>query len=338
VSAATILPRFRDAHGAALNSLALVYALGGWGAGLWMVTRDAWPVAALGVLLLAHAMLIAAYMVHDACHDTIFLRHEHNRVVGELASFVAGSSYASYDRIRHLHLRHHRERIDVSCFDYRLFLRHAPSSLRGVVLALEWAYVPAVETIMHLQVIVRPFVVREQQRYLPRVLSMLGIRGALFTLLALAAPRALVLYLVAYALLLTGLAFFDAYQHTYECYFDPGAPPPDRELYSRSYEQAHTFSNVISVEHPWLNALALNFGYHNAHHERTGVPWYRLPALHRELFVECPQVLPVRELVRSFHVNRVRRVFDDDYGDVGEGPGRGDRFVGAHGVSLLSVV
>ena len=44
------------------------------------------------------------------------------------------------------------------------------------------------------------------------------------------------------------------------------------------------------------------------------------------------------ELWRTFHVNRVRRVFDDGYGEVGDGPGRGDRFVGAHGVSFLSVV
>jgi fatty acid desaturase len=338
VSASSSLPRFRDARGAALNGLAFAYALGGWGVGLWMITRDAWFVAAPGVLLLFHAMLIAAYLVHDACHDAIFQRHAHNRLAGELMSFVAGSSYAAYERIRHLHLRHHRERLDVSCFDYRAILRGAPRFVRGLVVALEWAYVPAVETIMHLQVIVRPFVVRDQRRYVPRVLVVLALRGALFAFVGPRAPHALALYLVAYALLLNGLAFFDAFQHTYECYFEPGATPPSRELRSRTYEQAHTFSNVVSVEYPLLNLLALNFGYHNAHHERTGAPWYRLPALHAELFPECPQVLPVRELFGSFHRHRVRRVFDEDYGDLGDGPGRADRFVGAHGVSLLSVV
>jgi fatty acid desaturase len=83
----------------------------------------------------------------------------------------------------------------------------------------------------------------------------------------------------------------------------------------------------------------LNFGYHNAHHHRPSVPWYRLPTLHEGVFGEQTRaVLPLSELLRTWHRNRVRRVLSDDYGKPGQGPGRADNYVGAHGVSFLTVV
>jgi fatty acid desaturase len=85
----------------------------------------------------------------------------------------------------------------------------------------------------------------------------------------------------------------------------------------------------------------LNFGYHNAHHERPTAPWHRLPAFHRELYSDdYPQVTPVRELLRSFHINRVKRVLAQDYGQVQAPgtPGRADGFLGAVGVSFLTAV
>lgn len=188
--------------GLSKNALAVGYALAGYGGGIALMLARSLASNLLGVLLCAHAMLIAAYLVHEAAHNTLALgargRNAQSRVLGELMSFVAGGSYASFERIRELHLLHHKERCDVGRFDY---------------------------------------------------------------------------------------------------------------------------------------------SYHNAHHERPGEPWYRLPALHRELFGERPRaLLPVRELLRTFHRNRLRRVLGDDYGSVGEGRGRADGFVGPHGVSFLSVV
>jgi fatty acid desaturase len=328
---------FKEPRGLLANGLAASYALGGYAGGFALMAGKSWLWAACGVLLCAHAMFIAAYLLHEACHDAVFVKHSHNRRFGELMSFVAGGAYASYERIRELHVRHHRERRDVTCFDHRALLQRAPRWALRLVLALEWAHLPAVESLMHLQVVLRPFLVREQRRYLGRVLLMLAVRGALLTALALLAPRALPLYLLAYGLLLTWLGFFDAFHHSYELWL-VGGPEPSGARPSREYERANTYSNVFSLKHPWLNVLALNFGFHNAHHERAGTPWYRLPALHRELCHDSPQVLPVRELLRTFHVNRVRRVLDADYGAVGQGRGRADGFVGAHGVSFLTVV
>ena len=117
--------------------------------------------------------------------------------------------------------------------------------------------------------IVRPFVEREQRRYLPRVLAMLALRALLGGFLAWWAPGAALLYLLAYALLLTGLNFLDAFHHTFEQFFvgERGiVPMNDRD---RDYERSHTYSNVLSTRHAWLNVLILNFGFHNAHHERA---------------------------------------------------------------------
>jgi fatty acid desaturase len=106
----------------------------------------------------------------------------------------------------------------------------------------------------------------------------------------------------------------------------------------------------VSTRHGWLNLLILNFGYHNAHHQRASVPWYRLPSFHRQLYGDGHlAVMPMRELLRSWHRNRVRRVSADDYGapqagasqagsPQGDAPRRADGFVGAHGVSFLTVV
>jgi fatty acid desaturase len=328
----------RERAGVLPNTLALVYAVCGYAGGFLLMAAAPWWANAAGILLTTHAMVIAAYLIHEAAHYTLFARAEHNRWMGEAMSFIAGSAYASFERIRHLHLRHHRDRADVTCFDYKAFLRGRPA-LRRLTYGLEWAHLPAVETLMHLQVILRPLFVRSQRRYLPRAATILGLRIGLLAAVAWFSIKAALLYFIAYGLLLATLDFFDAFHHTFNQYFtDADVPVPlgDRD---RNYEQANTYSNVVSARYPWLNLLTLNFGYHNAHHERASVPWYRLPALHSELFgAGTRELMSVAEVLRSFHRNRRKRVLDDDYGSVGEGPGRADRYVGAHGVSFLTVV
>jgi hypothetical protein len=50
--------------------------------------------------------------------------------------------------------------------------------------------------------------------------------------------------------------------------------------------------------------------------------------------------VPVRLLVKSFHINRVKRVLAKDYGAVlpPDQAGRADGFLGAVGVSFLTAV
>ena len=336
----TLRRLMRDEAGTLPNLLALGYAVGGHLAGLLLLTVTSPALNVLGVLLTMHSMVIAAYLIHEAAHMTLFRAHDHNRYTGELMAWLCGAAYASYERIRHFHLRHHRDRADIARFDYKILLRRLPAPLRGLVYALEWAYVPAVELLMHYQLLVRPFTQPDEAPRRARVLVVLASRLALFGALYAASPRALACYALAYLMFLTVMNFFDAFHHTFDQYFVAN----DDERVSmdgkdRVYEQENTYSNVVSVRWPWLNLLTLNFGYHNAHHQRAGTAWHRLPALHRELYGDdTRQLLPLAELLRTFHRNRLRRILDEDYGSVGSDGRRAHGFVGAHAVSFLSVV
>jgi fatty acid desaturase len=332
---------FRAPDGALPNSLALGWTLVGWAAGVWLLTVDPWWANTLGVLLTAHAMIWAAYYIHEFAHQSIFRSAEANNLWGEVMGWITGSCYAPFGALRRKHMRHHIDRADVVTFDYKAFLRTCPRWVSKLVLALEWAYVPAVEFLMHGYVMVLPFIKPSRHAERPRMVAIVVVRVALFAALAWVAPKALLLYCVAWMIMLHALRFTDAYQHTYDALalLEDNAPIPDGKVRDRQYEQANTYSNLVSVGRPWLNLLLLNFSYHNAHHERPIAPWHALPALHAQLYGDrYVQVLPMVELLKGYHRHRLIRATSDDYGHVGEGPGRADTFLGAYGVSFLTAV
>jgi fatty acid desaturase len=158
-------------------------------------------------------------------------------------------------------------------------------------------------------------------------------------LLGLWSLKALCLYLLSAGLMLQVLNFFDAFHHTFEQFFVEADQPVPLQGRDRAYEQDNTYSNLISIRLPWLNLLTLNFSYHNAHHQRASVPWYRLPAYHRSLYGErSSAVMPLSALLRTWHRNRVRRVSGDESGAPAGGGARAEDFIGAHGVSFLTVI
>lgn len=332
---------WREPQGAVPNSLALSYGVFGNLAGLALLVQSSPWLWIAGVLLTTHSLIVCAYLVHECAHMTLFRSKKINTRVGELLLWMTGAAYASFARIRHIHIRHHRDRADVVCFDYRAFLARLPRWLQQGIYALEWLYIPAIELIMHYQVVLRPFIDPQQASYRTRVVMVLVSRLMLFWLLFNLSPWAIVGYALAYMIMIQALFMADAFAHTYEEYIldnaDEPVPGNDRD---KAYDMAHTYSNLLSTRLPWLNLFNLNFGYHTAHHEKAGTPWYRLPALHGELFGDTShtQVLPYRELWHTLHRNRLSRIRAEDYGDVGEGPHRADGFLGVHGVSFLSIV
>lgn len=333
---------FRYPDGRWPNIAAISFTLLGYVAGVMLIGAPSWTSNVLGLMLVAQTLILSAYFIHEFAHNAIFKSVATNERWGTLMSWINGSCYASFADMRRKHMRHHIERADVITFDVRGFLLQSPAWFRHTILALEWAYIPAVEFLMRAFVITLPFRDERKRSARGRILGTAVVRISAFALLGWWSLKALVLYFVAFLVFVTVLRFADCFQHTYDAYpILDEQPIPNDKLRDRAYEQANTFTNVVGLGHPWLNLLWLNFGYHNAHHERPVAPWHRLPALHRELYPnDYAQVTPVRELLYSFHIHRVKRVLSGDYGQVlppGQ-PGRADGFVGAVGVSFLTAV
>ena len=333
---------FRYPDGALPNSAAMAMTILGYPLGVVLLTQALWPLKAAGFLLVTQTLIWSAYFIHEYAHQAIFKSAEVNARWGTVMAWINGSCYAKFADLRRKHMRHHVERADVITFHVQRFLLDGPAWFRRLVLALEWAYIPAVEFIMRGYVMALPFIRPGAGKSRTRIVAIFVARAAAFIALGLYSPSALVLYALAYMLFITTLRFADCFQHTYDAYpILDDTPIPADKLRDRDYEQANTYSNLVGIDNKWLNLVWLNFGYHNAHHERPTMPWYRLPAFHRTLYDAAnSQVIPVRLLLKSFHANRVKRVLAADYGAVlpPSAPGRADGFLGAVGVSFLTAV
>lgn len=319
------------------NTLALLYVLLGYVAGWYGISSTSCWLNLAGVLVLAHAMIIAAYLIHDCAHNTLFASNKNNARLGNVLLWITGACYGTYEGIRHKHFRHHVDRADVVAFNFRRRLLLYPLLLKCLQ-ALEFIFIPALDILMHWMVPLMPFVLpgRRQQRL--RVIIILVIRGAIFTALAMYAPRILILYPIAYMLMLHVLRFMDAFQHTYDLFETlEQEPGPEAKKFDAQFEYSHTFTNVHSQQYPWLNLFTLNFGYHNAHHEKPTQPWYRLPALNRELYGDqFSQILPFRKQLRNYFRYRTQRLTHEDAVDLDVFANDSADFIGVDGVSFLT--
>ena len=317
--------RMREPAGLVWHGSALLYAVAGFGAGMAGLFSASWLINILATLLLAHAMVIAAYLVHECAHNTIFRRNADNARLGRFLIWLCGACYGTYEDIRYKHFRHHVDNDDVVWFDYEKFLLDHPAVLR-LTRALEWCYIPAQELIMHGLLMVGAFVIPERRVQRRRNLQVLVIRMTAFCAVTMVSPRVGALYAVAYMLMLIVLRFMDSVQHDYSYHVTLYDEQPSPRRGDRRWEQEHTFSNPVSVGHEWPNWLVLNFGFHNAHHARPTTPWYRLPALHRELFgAGAEAVIPFFSQIRIYHRGRVERIvkWDDSGGSPRKEPAGG---------------
>jgi fatty acid desaturase len=307
---------FKEPEGLRYNGAAVTYAVAGYAAGMAGLLHPAWYVNIASTLLLAHAMVVAAYLIHECGHNLVFRRSSHNARLGRFMSWLCGAAYGTYEDMRYKHFRHHVDNDDVVWFEYDAFFDRHPRTVQAVRL-LEWFYVPAHDLLMHGIMIFTSFVIPQRRAQRSRNVVIMLVRGGLFLVLLFVSVKAALLYMLAYLLMMHVLRFMDSVQHDYP--YNPTlfsyAPPPHKG--DANWEQAHTFSNPLSLRHERLNWLILNFGFHNAHHADMNLPWYRLPALHRELTGADPErVIPLRPQLRLYHRNRVVRVHNpqpDDY-------------------------
>ena len=339
---ATIVSNLKEPEGLRYNGAAVLYSVAGYLAGFTGLFYPAWPVNVLATLLLAHAMTIAAYLIHDCGHNLVFKRGQNNARLGRFMSWICGAAYGTYEDMRYKHFRHHVDNDDVVWFEYDEFFEKHPIVLRATRF-LEWFYIPAHDLIMHFIMVFTSFIIPQRRDQRSRNVVVILIRGSLFIALLLFFPRAALLYVIAYMLMMHVLRFTDALQHDYPynaTLFQYVQPPHKGDF---DCEQEHTFSVPLSLRYPRINWLTLNFGYHNAHHSNMNVPWYRLPRLHQELTGGDPEkVIPLASQLRLYHRNRALRVSNpqtDDYpqgGDylryarLGEGP------IGGNAASFLT--
>jgi omega-6 fatty acid desaturase (delta-12 desaturase) len=164
------------------------------------------------------------------------------------------------------------------------------------------------------------FIIPQRRSQRVRNTIVILIRGSIFFALLFTYPKAALLYLVAYMMMMQVLRFMDSLQHDYgpnPILFEENAPS---RYGKRPSEQVHTFSNPQSLKYEWVNWLVLNFGFHNAHHHRPTVPWYRLPAYSREkLEYDESKMIPFRTQLKIFHKYRVERVLHEG-GDLDDQP------------------
>ncbi|MDP5065073.1 MAG: fatty acid desaturase [Haliea sp.] len=307
--------KLRDPAGAHYTVLVLAYItiayIGGW---LALFQNNA-ALNAVGVIAVAHSMVIAAYLLHDCGHNAVFMSAKANAALGKVLNWVIGSCYGRFEDIRYKHMRHHVDNYDPVVWDYRSYLRSRPT-IAKVVKAAEWAYIPAVEIMMHTMLVIAPWVMESKREQRGRVLRVLMVRGALLALVLVISPAAILLYTLSQLLLLTALRFMDCYQHNYEVIFNLDEKDtvfPHRG--DAEYEQRNTYSNLLSGRFPAINLLVLNFCYHNAHHEKPTLGWYRLPELHQTMYPGVEQqTLGFLMQAKAFHKHRVSRIYAEEYG------------------------
>ena len=334
---------FRSDEGLLYHGGAVAYALIAYGLGFVGLFGGSWVLNAGGVLLLAHGMTIAAYMVHECAHSTVFERKKDNARLGRCLTWICGASYGMYEDIRYKHLRHHVDVDDVVWFDYDRFFREHPLALR-VTQALEWCYIPAHDLLMHAIMVFTSFTIPERRDQRARNVRVIAVRGGLYLTLLFFFTKVAILYAVAYMVMMTILRFMDSLQHDYGYHLTLFSKTPGTHRGDFVFEQEHTFSNPHSLRFERLNWLTLNFGYHNAHHEHMTTPWWQLPALHRELMGDDPAVvIPLGSQLAIFHRYRVERVMggsdevaDEAWGRAFLKAAREGRVTGGNAASFLT--
>jgi fatty acid desaturase len=315
------------------NVVAVSYILGGYLSAIALLVWAKIWLNILGLLLLTHSLVLSAYLAHEFMHGTIFSHRRWNAVGGNIMLWLNGGCYARFKDLAQAHIFHHVHKLDSEIINLPTFINNLYPPIRDLLLLLEWLYFPAISFVLQWKAIAAPFEHPQRQDERGRVTIILLIRASLFILLGLVSLKALGLYFIAYSATIAILRFVDSFQHTYEV-FIPGVPFPKRDA---AYEQANTFSNLISRRYWWLNLLLLNFGYHNAHHVMMKCPWHSLSELDRDLFTgQEKHYLTLPQLLKNYHRFRVSRFFSGQGQAIDEqGNLTLDNFYGAVVLSFL---
>ncbi|MBI1808810.1 MAG: fatty acid desaturase [Gemmatimonadetes bacterium] len=239
----------------------------------WAVLALAWCVGAF----LDHALFV---MVHECSHDLVLPRRWQNTSLAIVANLP--QIFPSAVSFRHYHLKHHSYQ-GVTELDADL---PAPWEARlvqnGTVRKALWLlFFPFFQ-------IARAFRLREIRLLDPWVagnwIAQLAFDAAVWSVLG---PRAFA-YLAASLCFSVGLH-------------------PLGARWIQEHFLTHGDQETSSYYGP-LNAVALNVGYHNEHHDLPSVPWHRLPAIRRA----APEFYDTLRAHRSWSRLLVRFIADPE--------------------------
>jgi fatty acid desaturase len=232
-----------------------------------------WRWAALGLHAFSHFAFFG--LLHEACHGTIFVKPRLNALAGWIAGL---SHFMSPAMMRSFHFQHHRHTHEVEKDPEVIGLRFMvrwPGPLFGfaqltgwhlLFARVGWLLFAALVPRQWLWERVLPFVRESRRSRVAREARVLmAIHGALL-LLALTAVPQLQFFYVGSLLGHSILAVYTMCEHR-------GLPAEGGVL-----ERTRSIRTVA-----WVRWLLWNMPYHAEHHGWPGIPWYALPALHREI-------------------------------------------------------
>nr|WP_258184119.1 fatty acid desaturase [Chroococcidiopsis cubana] len=281
---------------------------------------------------MVHALILSATFTHEFIHGNIFKDRQLNVLWGQVMTHLNGAYYATWKDLVAHHFNHHIYHADFVGFDIPAHLNSKKTWKRWTYIIFEWLYFPLFEFELRWQIILAPFFEPKKYYLIGRSLALMLYRTAVFVLLGWFSGKAVILYAIAYISFVNIMRFADAFHHTFE-YVIIGQEISKRD---RIYEQAHTFSNLVSVKYPWLNLLFLNYGYHNAYHHNKRCPWHESPQSHQQVFGEQPGgFLALPQLVSNYHRYRTSRLFSGQ-GEAVLEDSTLDAFTGGVAVSFLT--
>ena len=91
----------KNSDGLKWHGGALLYATVGYVAGIAGLFHPSWAINVAATILLAHAMTIAAYMIHECGHNLVFSSIRHNAMLGRFFSWLCGAAYGTYEDMRY---------------------------------------------------------------------------------------------------------------------------------------------------------------------------------------------------------------------------------------------
>ncbi len=237
----------------------------------WVVILLAWGIGAF----VDHALFV---MVHECSHDLVFSRRWANATAALVANLP--QFFPSAVSFRHYHLKHHAHQ-GVHELDADL-----PSEWEARLIQNRTLGKAAWMLLFPVFQIARTFRLKEIEFFDSWVIlnwiAQLAFNVAVWWAFG---PKALA-YLACSLFFSVGLHPLGA-RWIQEHFLTDG----DQETFSY---------------YGPLNAVALNVGYHNEHHDLPSVPWHRLPAIRRE----APEYYDTLKSHRSWAALMARFVFD----------------------------